>query len=108
MFQFSAWKCLNYGIFGEIEIETSLRVVGAQLADNKVGVLVNVVGPSSVSHIRADKKVEISDALIVGRSGEGGDNSCDPSAQVSAATCAGADAHCKNVFISGEQFMIES
>ena len=90
-----AWKCLNFGIFGHVNVGETVRILNARVADSKTAILVNVIGPSSVDHRRVDKRLELLDSLVVGRSAAG--VGCSSTTKPGGSMCAQRGVRCEVV-----------
>ncbi|XP_053190049.1 fibrocystin-L-like [Scomber japonicus] len=63
---FFIWRSLDFGIYFQVIINVVISNV--TLVDNGMGVMSIMYAPPAVSHVYADKKVHIQNALIVGSS----------------------------------------
>uniref|UniRef100_UPI003AACF14E PKHD1 like 1, tandem duplicate 1 n=1 Tax=Centroberyx gerrardi TaxID=166262 RepID=UPI003AACF14E len=63
---FTVWRSFDYGIYFQTVID--VIVANVTLVDNGMGVMPLIFAPPSLSHMFADKTVQIQNALIVGSS----------------------------------------
>ncbi|XP_071944841.1 fibrocystin-L-like [Antedon mediterranea] len=63
---FFIWKNWDYGVY--FQLSSSVVMTGFILADNNIGVMPFVFGPSSLSHKAVDKYVRMESSFIIGTS----------------------------------------
>jgi hypothetical protein len=90
---FKAWKIFEYSVYGEVPSMSLVKVTGLRSADARVGVLIIMAGAPSLSHVRKDQRVLISDSLFVGHSANGNCEKISPSLH----TCLHFTAFCGHV-----------
>lgn len=68
---FTAWKIWEYGVYGEPQQQKVMHLQRISVADARVAILIVSGGFDSLDHTLGEKKVVISDSLIVGHSANG-------------------------------------
>lgn len=63
---FLTWKNLDYGIW--FWPESRVIISNVIVADNTVGIMPEIAGPAALSHLTANKFVQLTNSLIVGSS----------------------------------------
>jgi hypothetical protein len=62
------WKLWLYGIYGEVQAGRIVKVDSVALADTRVGVYIFMGGAASVNHEVVDKRVQITNSLLLAAS----------------------------------------
>lgn len=102
----TAWRIWLYGIHAETAVVSQVSITGYKAADVRgAGVEVMMIGGSSLDHELVDRRVKVSDSLLVGASqnaGECGDTSDVPGMW----TCTFYMAWCKHLGDAGRSGIV--
>lgn len=99
---FTAWRVYLYGVYGELPTVRRAELAGVTVADTAVGIRMAMIGSESLNHDRVEKRVVVTDSLLVGSSTggtapDGGAGGCGLGSMPSLHTCDFYMAYCNHL-----------